>query len=204
VFQHGNFEHKMENTVGLIMLLAPIETLSSSNVALTTIIICGFSGSWFNIVYNNMEIHVIGASAICYGCLPVFLFIFTKSLYKNRSSCWPLKDIPTVLLFGTFIPWVLAVSFTSMAVIYEGVMLTRADGVSHAAHFGGILGGFTISAVLAVLEKLENKWNSIASPVQSKIQNHGLGDTGATEQTEMVSFLDKESVSIPHESCYEE
>ena len=198
MFQHGNFEHKMENTVGLLMLLAPIEILTSFNVALGTIIICGFSGSWFNIICNNgSSIPVVGASAIGYGCLPVLLFIFTKSLYKHRSSCWPLKDTPAVLVLGTVLPWAVTLMTTSVAVIYEGIMLSRIDSVSYAAHFGGILGGIVISAVLALetvalaaLEKLENKYNS---PVQSRSESRnnsiGQGNTGATEQTEMVPLL---------------
>ena len=133
MFLHSGLMHLVSNCFALLVFAPPLERLMGHFKYFVLYIFSGVIGNIISLaVYHSqhsMQYHVaVGASGAIYGIYGAFLFI--ALLQRNlidESSC---KTLYSLLMVG---------------VVYS-LVVTQINWV---AHFGGLLGGFVLYAILS-------------------------------------------------------
>ncbi|WP_367110342.1 rhomboid family intramembrane serine protease [uncultured Psychrobacter sp.] len=121
---HGNFAHLMGNTLTLIQILF-VFGLFENNAYRTTLKLIVASGAVTWLIGSPLSIH-IGASGLCFA---MFGFMIGGALFARR---WGYLLACIVMGAGYWL------------IIKQGLMPQQ--GISFAAHFGGLCAGLLVGA----------------------------------------------------------
>ena len=136
MFIHGGILHLFMNLIGLGIGSSLLEKVLGPVKLIAVYIICGILANLTSIYWHHNTVSV-GASGAIFGLYGLILAFTVFKIYPNymRGFTWMLLGLyaGVSLLFGFF------------------------GGIDNAAHFGGLISGFAIGALLILIDKEELK-----------------------------------------------
>ena len=139
MFIHGGLLHLFMNLIGLGLGSSLLENILGSIKLVIIYTICGVFASLASIYWQENTVSV-GASGAIFGLYGLILAFTVFKIYPNhmRGMTW--------ILLG----------------LYAGLSLLFGflGGIDNAAHFGGLISGFIIGAILILVSKEQLKKNA--------------------------------------------
>lgn len=144
MFIHGGFAHIFGNMLVLFFVGIPFEERIGWKKFLTIYIVTGICGSlvhsFLNLDFPNNYITLIGASGAIFGIMGAFAFS-----YPTDEVVMPIPLGIIMILRRIKVVYAVILFAVLETVI---VFIDIPDGTAHYAHFGGLLGGLVLAALL--------------------------------------------------------
>ncbi|WMT39434.1 rhomboid family intramembrane serine protease [Paenibacillus sp. D2_2] len=131
MFLHSGLMHLVSNCFAILVFAPPLERLMGHIKYFVLFIFSGVIGNIISLVvyHRSMDYHIaVGASGAVYGVYGAFLFI--ALLQRNLIDENSRKTLYSLLMIG---------------VVYSFIV----PQINWIAHFGGLLGGFVLYAILS-------------------------------------------------------
>ncbi|OOC62734.1 rhomboid family intramembrane serine protease [Paenibacillus ihbetae] len=134
MFLHNGFDHLLFNGFALLVFVPPLERIMGSWKFGVLYLLSGILGNVIGLAYyDRMEGYhtLVGASGAIYGAYGAYLYIalFQRHVMDMASR----RTLFTLLILG--------------------IVLSFTPGISLAAHFGGLIGGFFLYGLMIRLFK---------------------------------------------------
>lgn len=135
MFMHGGIDHIFSNMLVLFYLGSCLEqqvgSLRYVAIYLGSGILAGFTSMGYNMLLGDFAVS-IGASGAVFGVMGALLCLVI--FFRERAGDFNLRQMAVMVFFG----------------LYGGF---TDQGVDNAAHVGGLIGGFLLTAVLMLLHE---------------------------------------------------
>ncbi len=133
IFIHGGLAHFCMNMVGLAFMGMLLEHIVGAIKLATIYLVCGIIASLASIYWHENTVGV-GASGAIFGLNGLLLALLVFKAYPKyeRTPAWIVLGV-----------------FGGISLLF-GIL---SNGVDNTAHFGGLLSGFTIGAILVLFDK---------------------------------------------------
>ena len=199
MFVHSGFLHILGNMIVFFFMGVAFEERIGWKKFLLIYLVTGVFGALtFSVLNLGSSIPLVGASGAVFGILGAFAFIYPRDEV--------VMPIPVVIMIITKIKVIYAaIIFAAMEtiIVYMNSLSGLQDNTAHLAHFGGLISGILLAAVL--LKRKPHEENAQGknpvyydSNAEKKIKNisfNNLRNLAETpEQKEMLSKIENETV----------
>jgi membrane associated rhomboid family serine protease len=197
MFVHSGFLHIFGNMIIFFFIGIALEERIGWKKFLVIYLISGICGSLahsiLNLDFPNNYITLVGASGAIFGIMGALAFAYPRDEIVMPI---PLGIIAVIRRIKVIYAVII---FAAMETVF--VWLSIEDNTAHFAHFGGLIGGFVLAAILIRKKRTHTKkgetlyYDSFAAQRPGKIdfsQLHNLATT--PELKEMLDKIENESV----------
>lgn len=127
IFLHIGFQHLLFNAFALYVFAPPLERLLGPFYYAAFLLIAGFAGNVFSMLFTEPPFIVAGASGAIYGVYAAYLYL---ALFHRHVLDESTRKTVTIII---------AMGFISSIIV---------PGISLFGHLGGFVGGFIYFAIL--------------------------------------------------------